>query len=101
MGAYVAAQACRQLRPDALFLLAPALYFEGWDEEPQDCPPLTSVVHGWHDDIVPLEAAMRFCQPRSAELHILDSGHTLNDQLPAVGLLFADCLKRVLTPTQR
>lgn len=94
MGAYVAAQACARLKPVALFLLAPALYFEGWDEEPQDCPALTTVVHGWDDDIVPLEAAMRFAAPRKAALHILNSGHTLNDQLPALGLLFGDLLDR-------
>lgn len=94
MGAYVAAMACEQLRPAALFLMAPALYFEGWAEEPPACPPLTTVVHGWHDDIVPLEAAMRFSQARNAALHILDSGHTLNDQLPALGLLFRDLLER-------
>lgn len=88
MGAYVAAQACARLKPAALFLLAPALYFEGWDEDPRGCPELTTVVHGWDDDIVPLDAAMRFCRPRKAALHILDSGHTLNDQLPMLGLLF-------------
>lgn len=96
MGAYVAAQACEQLKPTALFLLAPALYFEGWAEEPKDCPKLTTVVHGWHDDIVPLAAAMRFSQARQAALHILDSGHTLNDQLPALGQLFTAFLENAL-----
>lgn len=92
MGAYVAAQACACLQPAALFLLAPALYFEGWDEEPQGCPTLTTVVHGWDDDIVPLDAAMRFASTRKAALHILNSGHTLNDQLPALGMLLSDLL---------
>ncbi|MES2489660.1 MAG: alpha/beta hydrolase, partial [Pseudomonadota bacterium] len=35
MGGYVSAQACATLKPQALFLMAPALYFPGWDEEPQ------------------------------------------------------------------
>src|SRR5690348_225810 len=38
MGGYVSAMACAALKPRALFLMAPALYFPGWDEEPRDCP---------------------------------------------------------------
>ena len=96
MGAYVAAQSCAALKPQALFLLAPALYFPGWDEEPQATPLLCSVVHGWADDIVPVEAALRFARPRAAELHLLPSGHTLNDQLPALARIFDELLARVL-----
>ena len=95
MGGYVSAQACAALKPAALFLIAPALYFQGWDEEPEGVPKLCSVVHGWHDDIVPVERATRFGQRNRAELHLLDSGHTLNDQLPALALLFEDLLRRV------
>lgn len=95
MGAYVAAQACAVLKPAALFLMAPALYFPGWDEDPQDCPADTVVVHGWQDDVVSVDAALRFSRPRHARLHVLDSGHTLNDQLPMLGLLFEEQLKRV------
>ena len=95
MGGYVSAMACAALKPQALFLMAPALYFPGWDEDPQDCPEHTVVVHGWHDDIVPVDASLRFARPRGAALHLLDSGHTLNDQLPALSLLFDDLLNRV------
>ena len=99
MGGYVSAQACAALKPAALFLIAPALYFEGWDEEPRDVPKLCTVVHGWNDDIVPVERGLRFAQKNSAELHLLDSGHTLNDQLLMLALLFEDLLKRVLQAT--
>jgi alpha/beta superfamily hydrolase len=95
MGGYVSAMACAALKPRALFLMAPALYFPGWDEEPQECPKDTVVVHGWHDDVVPVERGLRFAQPRGAALHLLDSGHTLNDRLDALVLLFEDLLTRV------
>ena len=94
MGGYVSAMACSALKPQALFLLAPALYFPGFDEEPADTPALTCVIHGWKDDVVPVERALRFARSRNAALHLLDSGHTLNDQLPALSLLFADLLTR-------
>lgn len=96
MGAYVSAMACAALKPAALFLMAPALYFPGWDEEPQDVPALCAVVHGWNDDVVPVERALRFAQRHRASLHLLDSGHTLNDQLSALELIFDDLLQRAL-----
>jgi hypothetical protein len=84
------------LRPQTLMLLAPALYFPGFDEEPQGIPPLTSVVHGWHDDIVPVDRAIRFAGTHACELHVLPSGHTLTDQLPALERLFEDLALRAL-----
>lgn len=94
MGGYVAAMACAGLRPQALFLMAPALYFPGFDEEPEHIPPLCEVVHGWDDEIVPVDRALRFAQVQRARLHLLDSGHTLTDRMPAIDLLFTDLLRR-------
>ncbi len=96
MGGYVSAMACAALQPRALFLIAPALYFPGWDDEPQGIPALCSVVHGWHDDIVPVERSQRFAQRHRAELHLLDGEHTLNDQLDALEPLFERQLRRAL-----
>ena len=96
MGGYVAAHACAELRPAGLFLMAPALYFEGYEREPQGCPVLTTVVHGWKDDVVPVERAERFARSRAADLHLLDSGHTLNDRIPVLEAIFGEFLDRVL-----
>lgn len=97
MGGYVSAMACAALKPQALFLMAPALYFPGWEEEPQGCPALTTVVHGWNDDIVPVDASQRFAQRQNpkADLHLLHSGHTLSDQLPLLSRLFDELLERL------
>ncbi len=99
MGGYVSAMACAALQPAALFLMAPALYFPGWDEEPSGIPAMTTVVHGWQDDIVPVERGHRFAARHRSVLHLVDSGHTLNDQLPLLCLLFDDLLRRVLDAT--
>ena len=96
MGGYVAAHACAVLKPAALFLMAPALYFPGWDDEPKDIPPRSCVVHGWADDVVPVDRAQRFAQTHQSELHLLHSGHTLNDQLPALSFLLDRMLEGVL-----
>jgi len=95
MGGYVSAMACAALKPSALFLMAPALYFPGWDEDPQGCPDATVVVHGWRDDVVPVDVSIRFARSRRAALHLLDSGHTLSDQLDALSALFDGLLERV------
>ena len=94
MGGYVSAMAAAALKPQALFLMAPALYFEGWAEEPEGIPALTTVVHGWQDDIVSPERGQRFAARHRATLHLVDSGHTLNDQLPILSLLLDDLLAR-------
>lgn len=94
MGGYVAAQSCAELAPTALFLMAPALYFPGFEREPAGIPDRCTVVHGWDDDIVPPERAIRFAQTHRAELHLLPSGHTLTDQLPMLQRLFDSLLAR-------
>lgn len=99
MGGYVAAMACAALKPRALFLMAPALYFPGWDEEPPGCPALSLVVHGWDDDIVPVQRAIDFARRNRAVLQVLPSGHTLNDQLAALARAFDDLLESVLKKT--
>lgn len=101
MGGYVSAMACAALRPQALFLMAPALYFPGWDEEPEGVPALCSVVHGWRDDIVPVERGIDFARRHAAELHLVDSGHTLNDQLELLDAIFDRLLRRVLEASGR
>lgn len=97
MGGYVSAMACAALQPQALFLMAPAVHFPfpGWDAEPQGIPKLCTVVHGWDDAIVPLAQAQRFAQTHRAALHVLDSDHSLNGQLPMLDLL----LDRLLLDT--
>lgn len=95
MGGYVSAMACTVLRPDALLLMAPALYFDGFDEDPGHCPADTVVIHGWADDVVPVERAIRFAQSRRAQLHVLDDGHRLVGSLELIGRVFACQLQRV------
>jgi alpha/beta superfamily hydrolase len=95
MGGYVSAMACATLAPQALFLMAPALYFPGWDAEPQGVPAHCSVVHGWHDEVVPVERSLRFAQTHRAELHLLDAEHTLNARIETIEGLFTDFLRRL------
>jgi alpha/beta superfamily hydrolase len=95
MGGYVSLQACAALRPQALLLMAPALYFPDYDEDP---PPaaINAIVHGWHDDVVPAERALRYAAKYRATLHVLNAGHTLNDQLTPLARIFENLLDDAL-----
>jgi len=100
MGGYVAAMACAQLRPDGLFLLAPALYLPGYPGDPAACPANTVVVHGWGDDVVPCEQSLQFAHPRRARLHLVDDGHRLVDSLEFIGNCFERQLRDLLAAHQ-
>lgn len=101
MGGYVSAMACAALQPTALFLMAPALYFPGWEDEPEGIPPLACVVHGWGDDVVPPERGQRFAARHRAALHLIDADHGLNTQLPLLCALFDALLIKALETTAR
>ena len=76
------------LRPSGLFLLAPAFYMAGYEEyTPQDVACPTAIVHGWHDVIVPVENSIRWAREHTAELHVLDSDHRLEDRIDAICVL--------------
>jgi len=97
MGGYVSTVAAHTLDTRGLFLMAPALYIPGY--RAQRYHPSTrriAVVHGWHDDIVPVRHSIEFARETHSELHILDGDHRLNDVLPVVGQLFEGFLQRVL-----
>lgn len=96
MGGHVSAAAARALQPVGLFLLAPAFYMPGLEEHtPQQVTCATAIVHGWNDDIVPAQNSIRWAREHRAALHLLDSDHRLQDQIPAITNLLRDFLKGV------
>lgn len=95
MGGYVSAVASQALAPTGLFLLAPAVYMPGYEAEPQPRAARLEIVHGWHDEVIPVEHAIRLGRRHHARLHLLDSGHTLNDQIPYLEHLFQRFLREV------
>ncbi|HYW91658.1 MAG TPA: alpha/beta hydrolase [Gammaproteobacteria bacterium] len=96
MGAYVSAVASGSLRPDGLFLMAPAMYLPGYEADPMVQAKRMAVVHGWRDNVVPVANAIRFAQTHRAALHVLDGGHRLAESLPAIRRIFANFLDEIL-----
>jgi alpha/beta superfamily hydrolase len=96
MGAYVSIAASTLLKPDGLFVVAPAVYLPV--PECQDVIPdasIMEVVHGWRDEVIPAENAIRFARENRATLHMFDDDHRMLEQLPEIKLLFRNFLLRV------
>ena len=97
MGAYVVTVASADLRPVALLLLAPAFHLPGYAEQnPVPHADRTVVVHGWHDQVVPVDNALHFSRRYAIELHLLADGHQLLDSLPQIKDMFRQMLHRLL-----
>jgi alpha/beta superfamily hydrolase len=96
MGGHVCAAAASRLEPRGLFLLAPAFYMAGYEAyTPQDVDCPTAIVHGWHDDIVPVENSIRWAREHQAALHLLNSDHRLEDQIDAICRLLREFLAAI------
>lgn len=89
LGGYVTVTAASMLHASGVFIMAPALYMDGLPplrERILDCP--TTIVHGWHDQVVPVDHSMRFAREYTAALHVVDSDHQLHSQLRLIKYLF-------------
>lgn len=89
MGGYVATVAAEVIKPDGLFLIAPAFFRPGYRH--QTFSPSCSrieVFHGWQDDVIPPENAWQFCRQYRANLQMLDDDHRLLGSLPLMAERF-------------
>jgi surfactin synthase thioesterase subunit len=82
MGGHVATAAAEALNAVGLFVLAPAYYIEGYEELTPPPPSIPiCIVHGWHDDIVPVENSIRYARECSATLYLVDGDHRLTENI--------------------
>ena len=92
MGGYVAVSAAQQQPAAGLFLMAPALAVPGWPKLHQTVSAPAFLVHGWQDDIVPIEWSIDFARANRARLHLLNAGHSLTEALDEIRALFRSFL---------
>lgn len=100
MGGHVATAAADALGAVGLFVLAPAYYVNGFEAltpEPPSIP--TCIVHGWHDDIVPVENSIRFASKCSATLHIVNGDHRLTTNLDEINEYLVQFINTITTKT--
>lgn len=97
MGGYVSTVASLELRPLALFLLAPAFYldFIGTVHDFSGVETPCTIIHGWHDDVVPCDHSVRFARQHSSRLTLVDGGHRLGGNMDVIEDLFRLFLRDV------
>jgi pimeloyl-ACP methyl ester carboxylesterase len=85
MGGHVATAAAEQVGAAGLFVLAPAFYMEGYEDLTPPAPSMPMcIVHGWHDDVVPVENSIRYARSCSATLHIVNGDHRLTANITQI-----------------
>jgi len=98
MGGYVSLEASEQMEAKGLFLLAPALFMPGYEKQlyGSRCQHI-EVVHGWSDDIIPVEHSIKFAKEADCHLHLISGDHRLNDSIEQVVNIFENFLTRNAT----
>ena len=85
MGGHVATAAADRLSAAGLFVLAPAYYMEGYEDLTPPPPAMpVFIVHGWHDDVVPVDNSIRFARECAATLYLVDGDHRLTANIAAI-----------------
>ena len=91
LGAYISGVVSRQLPVAGLFLMAPPVVMEG-------APPMqaasvpTSIIHGWHDELIPAAQVVEWAAARNARLLLVNDSHRLSDHVQASAEAFAALL---------
>jgi pimeloyl-ACP methyl ester carboxylesterase len=86
MGAFVSGLASLKLPVSGLFLLATPALIPGYDSAfdlREDVPTL--LIHGWHDEVCPLDEMYEFAGRRTLPLLVLDDDHRLGTNVEVIG----------------
>ncbi len=85
MGGHVATAAAQSVGAKGLFVLAPAYDMPGYEHLTPPPPEIPlCIVHGWHDDIVPVDNSFRYARKANATLHIVDGDHRLTGNIKEI-----------------
>ncbi|MDH3535284.1 MAG: alpha/beta hydrolase [Gammaproteobacteria bacterium] len=78
MGGYVSLVASQEVHAQAIFLMAPALYIPGYERQEyrSRCSHI-EIVHGWSDDVIPVEHSIRYAKEADCTLHLISGGSSI------------------------
>lgn len=91
MGGYVATVLSTSYNPQGIFLMAPAVFMPASSYEQQNLTPTADhieIVHGWHDDVIPVDNSIKFARHHNATLHLVNGEHNLRANLDTIADLF-------------
>jgi len=93
MGGIVSVRVAQRRPVAGLFLLAPAVYYPGYEDRDHHVRtgPI-HIVHGWRDAVIAPEAVIRFAREHRSLLHLIDDDHRLAGHRAGLERLFEDFL---------
>lgn len=94
MGGYVSLAAASEVSARGVFLMAPALYMPKYKVQNYPYDGYVSVVHGWNDDVIPIENSMKYAQQQKAQLLLLNDGHRLANSKSVISPFFRNWLEK-------
>ena len=91
LGAWIAGRVSLQVAVAGLFLMAPPIVLD--PQHPLDAAraPI-SIVHGWHDELIPANDVVAWSQARAARLLLVDDSHRLSAHVQASADAFSALL---------
>ncbi|MEL7311398.1 MAG: alpha/beta fold hydrolase [Pseudomonadota bacterium] len=96
MGGHVATAAANERSVAGLFVLAPAFFMPGYERITPAVPTCPmEIVHGWHDDVVPVANTLRYADAGTVTVHLVNSDHRLGSALPEICQWFGRFLQQV------
>ena len=91
LGAWIAGRVSLQVTVAGLFLMAPPIVLD--PQHPLDAARVpTSIVHGWHDELIPANDVVAWSQARAARLLLVDDSHRLSAHVQTSADAFAALL---------
>lgn len=94
LGAWISGQVSLRVPVRGLFLMAPPTRMG-------EAPPLqaaqvpTSIIHGWHDELIPATEVVDWAATRHATLLLVDDSHRLSAHVGASAAAFSALLSRL------
>ena len=92
LGAYISAIASLQVPTQALFLMVPPTTMGPMPALDAAVVPI-SVVHAWHDEIIPAGQVIEWARTRSVRLLLVDDSHRLMDHVDTTTEAFSALLR--------
>ena len=89
MGAFISAHASLQVSCIGLFLIALPVTIPAYDRHFDAARVPTTLLHGWDDDLCPVEDAMAFARARGDAVILVRDDHRLSAHVDFVGQQFA------------
>ncbi len=94
MGAFASGFASQRMTCMGLFLIALPMRIPGYSRDFEACDMPTAMVHGWHDELCPVDEAIAFARGRGDQITLLNDDHRLSAHVEFVARLFGDFLRR-------